>query len=118
MARFKAAGWHVEQVDGHNVSEIKAAIAKAKTTDMPSMIACKTTIGFGAPSKAGTNGVHGAALGAKEIEGTRANFKWDAKPFEIPEGIAKQWSATSDKSMAEYKAWNERLAKSGNNQEV
>ena len=78
MDRFSAAGWHVEQVDGHNVSQIKAAIAKAKTTDMPSMIACKTTIGFGAPNKAGTSGCHGAALGAPEIEGTRKNFKWDS----------------------------------------
>ena len=87
MERFKAAGWHVERVDGHNVEQIKAAIAKAKTTDMPSMIACKTHIGFGAPTKVGSNGVHGAALGAKEIEGTRKNFKWDAEPFVIPEAI-------------------------------
>jgi transketolase len=87
QARFEAAGWHVESVDGHNVEEIKAAIAKAKTTDMPSMIACKTHIGFGAPTKVGSNGVHGAALGAKEIEGTRKNFKWEAEPFDIPKDI-------------------------------
>lgn len=72
---------------------------------MPSMIACKTVIGFGAPTKAGTNGIHGAALGATEIEGTRKNFKWEAGPFEIPSDIAKQWAATSEKSMPEYKAW-------------
>ena len=105
MERFKAAGWHVQEIDGHNVSQIKEAIAKAKTTDMPSMIACKTTIGFGAPTKAGTNGIHGAALGGPEIEGTRKNFKWEAEPFDIPTDIAKKWSSTSDKSMDEYKAW-------------
>lgn len=105
MERFKAAGWHVQQVDGHNVSEIKAAIAKAKTTDMPSMIACKTTIGFGAPTKAGTNGIHGAALGGPEIEGTRKNFKWDADPFDIPKEIDDKWKATSQRNMDVYKAW-------------
>ena len=105
MERFKAAGWHVQQIDGHNVSQIKEAIAKAKTTDMPSMIDCKTTIGFGAPTKAGTNGIHGAALGGPEIEGTRKNFKWDAAPFDVPKEIDAKWKATSQKSMGEYKAW-------------
>lgn len=98
IARFKACGWHTESVDGHNVAEIKAAIAKAKTTDMPSFIACKTTIGFGAPTKAGTNMVHGAALGAKEIEGTRKNLKWKEEAFVIPDPLKKTWEQTWEKS--------------------
>ena len=118
MERFKAAGWHVQQIDGHNVSQIKEAIAKAKTTDMPSMIACKTTIGFGAPTKAGTNGIHGAALGAPEIEGTRKNFKWISEPFVIPSYIDEKWKATPQKSMEEYKAWQERFSKSSSNHEI
>lgn len=82
------------------------------------MIACKTTIGFGAPTKAGTNGIHGAALGGPEIEGTRKNFKWEAEPFDIPTDINKKWLATSDKSLDEYKAWNERLDKSSSKSEI
>jgi len=72
---------------------------------MPSFIACKTTIGFGAPTKAGTNMVHGAALGAKEIEGTRENLKWYSKPFDIPAPIKKNWEETWTKSSSEYKDW-------------
>jgi transketolase len=72
---------------------------------MPSFIACKTTIGFGAPTKAGTNMVHGAALGTKEIEGARENLKWDSEPFEIPSEIEKRWKEVGTKSVSDYKDW-------------
>jgi len=118
IARFKAAGWHTESVDGHNVEQIKAAIAKAKTTDMPSFIACKTTIGFGAPTKAGTNMIHGAALGAKELEGARANLNWKEEPFVIPDTIKKSWEQTSEKSTTEYDDWYKKYKASAHFSEL
>ena len=108
----------MQEIDGHNVDAVKYAIAKARTTDMPSMIACKTTIGFGAPTKAGTNGVHGAALGGPEIEQTRKNLRWDAGPFEIPGDIDKMWKSTKDRNTESYKAWHQRFNKYGKKGEI
>ena len=103
--RFEAAGWHVQKVDGHNVKEIKDAIAAAKKSDKPSFIACKTHIGFGAPTKVGTNAVHGAALGDKEIQGAREKLKWDAEPFVIPKDIHEMWSSVHKRNTEEYSNW-------------
>jgi len=93
--RFEAYGWHViAKVDGHDVAAVDAAIAAAKAVlDRPTLICCKTIIGKGAPTKAGTEAAHGAALGEKEIAGTRAALGWPHPPFEIPAEIYAAWSA-------------------------
>ncbi len=91
MARFKASGWNTQKVDGHNQTAIIRAIEEAQNSDKPTLIACKTTIGFGAPNKAGSNKVHGAPLGAREITETRIALGWDAEPFVIPAEILDNW---------------------------
>ncbi|MGB3274501.1 MAG: 1-deoxy-D-xylulose-5-phosphate synthase N-terminal domain-containing protein, partial [Xanthobacteraceae bacterium] len=91
VARFKAAGWASEHIDGHDPEAIAAALARAQTSDRPTMIACKTTIAFGAPTKAGTAKSHGSPLGAEEIAGARKALGWDAPPFEIPADILAAW---------------------------
>jgi transketolase len=109
--RFRAHGWHVQAVDGHDPHAVSKAIAAAKAvTDKPSMIACKTTIGLGAPSKAGTAGAHGAALGAKEIEGARIKLDWPYDPFEVPDDIRAQWKEVAAKGAAPHAAWKKRHA--------
>ncbi len=91
--RFESYGWHViSKVDGHNEAEIDAAIEEAKQSDKPSLICCKTIIGKGSPNKAGTSGVHGAALGEEEVLLTRKNINWNHEPFEIPEEVYKGWN--------------------------
>ena len=91
--RFESYGWHViSRVDGHNEAEIDAAIEEAKQSDKPSLICCKTIIGKGSPNKAGTSGVHGAALGEEEVLLTRKNINWNHEPFEIPEEAYEGWN--------------------------
>jgi transketolase len=109
--RFRAHGWHVQKVDGHDPHAVSRAIAAAKAvTDKPSMIACRTTIGFGAPSKAGTAGAHGAPLGAKEIEGARIKLNWTHGPFEVPDDIRASWKQVAAKGAEPRTAWNKRRA--------
>jgi len=109
--RFRAHGWHVQAVDGHDPHAVSKAIAAAKAvTDKPSMIACRTTIGLGAPSKAGTAGAHGAALGAKEIEGARIKLNWPYDAFEVPDGIRASWKQVAAKGAAPHAAWKRRHA--------
>jgi transketolase len=111
--RFEAAGWHVQAIDGHDADAIEAAIAAAKAvSDRPSMIACRTIIGFGAPTRAGTAKAHGEALGAAEIEGARAALGWTAPPFVIPEPILEAWRAAGRRSVPAREAWERRLAAS------
>ena len=86
QARFAAANWHVQSIDGHNTEDIATAIEAARNDPRPSLIACKTIIGFGAPNKQGTAATHGAALGDEEIAATRENLGWHHAPFEIPGG--------------------------------
>lgn len=93
LARFHASGWDVTRVDGHDPDAIDAAIAAAKGTDAPSLIACKTVIGFGAPTKAGTSATHGAPLGDEEIAGAREKLGWPYPPFEVPDDILGAWRA-------------------------
>ena len=91
--RFESYGWHViSRVDGHNEAEIDAAIEEAKQSDKPSLICCKTIIGKGSPNKAGTSGVHGAALGEEEVLLTRKNINWNHEPFEIPKEAYEGWN--------------------------
>ncbi|BEN55514.1 transketolase [Serratia marcescens] len=109
--RFEAYGWHVvRNVDGHNPDAIKAAIEDArKVTDKPSLLMCKTVIGFGSPNKAGTHDVHGAALGAAEVAATREALGWKYAAFEIPQDIYAQWDA-KEAGQAKEAAWNDKFA--------
>lgn len=108
--RFEAYGWHVLSVDGHNPEEINKAIIMAKAmTDMPSLICCKTTIGFGSPNKAGTHECHGAALGQSEINLTKAALGWDHEAFIIPDDVYAGWDAKAKGARVEG-AWNAKFA--------
>ena len=99
IKRFNSYGWHTISVDGHNVEEIEKAIDEAKTeSDKPSMIFCKTTIGFGSPNKSGTADVHGAPLGEEEINKTREALGWTYEPFKLPEDVYEFWNATEQGS--------------------
>ncbi len=110
IARFTASGWHAQRCDGHDPEAIAAAIEAARASGKPSLIACKTTIGFGAPSKAGTSKVHGSPLGAEEIAGARKALGWDYKPFEVPSDILDAWRLAGLRSAKERQAWEKRLA--------
>ncbi|PZN94269.1 MAG: transketolase [Alphaproteobacteria bacterium] len=108
--RFTAAGWHVVACDGQDFDSVDAALAEAAADPRPSLIACRTTIGFGAPTKAGTSGSHGSPLGAKEIEGARAALGWDHPAFVIPDDIRADWLAVGRKGADARTAWEARLA--------
>ena len=114
QARFRACGWDVRGVDGHDAEAVAAAIEAAHATDMPSLIACRTTIGFGAPNKQGTSATHGAPLGAEEIAATREALGWESPPFEIPDPILTAWRKAGSRGQTERKAWNARLAGDAN----
>lgn len=109
-ARFNAYGWHVvADVDGHDPEAIHAAITEARENrDQPSLICCKTIIGFGSPNKQGTEATHGAPLGDEEVAATRKTLGWDEPPFVIPEAVADGWNATEAGRAAE-RQWNERM---------
>ncbi|VAX03145.1 Transketolase [hydrothermal vent metagenome] len=109
--RFEAYGWHViADVDGHDAAAIQKAVEFAKAmTDKPTLICCKTTIGFGSPNKAGSHASHGAPLGEEEINLTKAALGWDHGPFEIPGDVYAGWDA-KEKGAAAEQAWNEKLA--------
>lgn len=109
-ARFAAYGWHVVSVDGHDPEAIAAAIVEAKSvTDKPSMICCKTIIGFGSPNKEGTHDCHGAPLGDDEIAATREKLNWSHAPFEIPADIYADWDQ-KEKGTAEQACWNDKFS--------
>ncbi len=110
LMRFEASGWHVASCDGHDPDAIAAAIEAAKASDRPSLIACKTTIGFGAPTKAGTAKVHGSPLGAEEIAGARKALGWTSEPFVVPSDILDAWRIAGLSSVKRRKEWEERLA--------
>ncbi|MEC7721321.1 MAG: transketolase, partial [Pseudomonadota bacterium] len=109
LGRFEAAGWFAERIDGHDPDAIEAAISAAQTHNKPTLIACKTTIGYGAPNKQGTSGVHGAPLGDEEISLTREALGWTSEPFDIPSDILDSWRMAGLKHVSERKAWQERL---------
>lgn len=108
VRRFEACGWDVQQIDGHDHQAIHAAIARAQKTATPSLIACRTTIAFGAPTKAGTSASHGSPLGAEEISGVRKNLSWDHAPFEVPGETLEAWRAVGRKSADAYRSWKKR----------
>ena len=112
IQRFRAAGWHVQTVDGHDHDAIREALAAAAANRKPSLVACKTTIGFGAPTLAGTAKTHGAPLGDDEIAGMRKALGWTADPFTIPQDIADAWADVGKRSLAAYDEWQDRLENS------
>jgi transketolase len=113
LKRFEAAGWTTSRVDGHDPSAVDAALEAAKGSDKPVLIACRTTIGFGAPTKAGKASSHGSPLGAEEISGARAALGWSHGAFDLPADIVDEWRAAGRRSVADRAAWQDRLAASG-----
>ncbi|MGX9176734.1 transketolase [Mesorhizobium sp. BHbdii] len=111
-ARFKAAGWHVQSVDGHDMEAVAAAIEAAQQSDRPSLIACRTVIGKGAPNLGGSEKTHGAPLGDAEIAATRENIGWAYAPFEVPDDILFAWREIAERGQAARRAWEQRLAAS------
>ncbi|WP_444462100.1 transketolase [Rhodobacter capsulatus] len=109
LARFAAAGWHVQSCDGHAANDIAAAIEAAKADPRPSMIACRTVIGFGAPNKQGGHDVHGAPLGAEEIAAARAFLDWPHAPFEIPSELTAAWGRVAARGASARANWEARL---------
>jgi transketolase len=110
VKRFESAGWLSARIDGHDPIAIAAALEVARKSDRPTMIACRTTIGFGAPKKGGTEKSHGSALGAEEVAAARKKLGWPFPPFEIPADITAQWRAAGARGRPAHLAWEQRLA--------
>ncbi len=111
LKRFQAYGWAVKRVDGHDHAQLAAAMAAATRSAKPTIIACRTIIGFAAPKKAGTAGSHGAPLGAEEIAGARSALGWNAEPFTVPDGIKARWEEAGRRSAGTRRSWLKRIAK-------
>ncbi|TMJ13448.1 MAG: transketolase [Alphaproteobacteria bacterium] len=111
-ARYAAYGWHVVRCDGHDFDSIRAAIDEALADPRPSLIACRTIIGWGAPNKQGTSATHGAALGADEVAAARKQLVWDSEPFDIPAPIYEAWRSAGRRSAGAHDEWRTRLAAS------
>ena len=116
-ARYAATGWHVECCDGHDPADIARAIDAALADPRPSLIACRTTIGKGAPNKQGTSGVHGSPLGTDEVAAAREALGWTSPPFEIPDDVLAAWRAFGARGADSRNAWEKRLLASGERQE-
>jgi transketolase len=110
VARFKASGWNTISIDGHDRTQVAAAFEAARKSDRPTLIAAKTTIGFGAPTKSGTAKVHGSPLGAEEIKGAREKLGWPHAPFVVPAPVLKAWREAGKRGQEKRKAWEKRLA--------
>jgi transketolase len=110
VKRFEAAGWNAWRIDGHDPAAINAALEKAQVSDRPVLIACKTKIGFGAPTKQGSEKSHGSPLGADEIAGARKTLGWTSASFEVPANILKAWRTAGARSRPLHAEWNKRLA--------
>jgi len=110
VKRFKSAGWQAELIDGQDQQAIAAAITRAQKSNKPSMIACKTTIGFGAPTKAGTAKAHGEALGAEELKGAKEKLGISLEPFSVPDDVLKSWREAGSRGAAARKEWEARFA--------
>jgi transketolase len=111
VARVKASGWNAVRIDGHDPEAIAGAIEAAKKSDRPTLIACKTQIGYGAPTKANSEKAHGSPLGAEEIKGAREKLGWNHPAFEIPADILDLWRKAGARGAEQRKTWSERLAK-------
>jgi len=110
VARFKAAGWASSRIDGHDPAAIGAAIEAAQRSDRPTMIACRTTIGFGAPTKAGSEKAHGSPLGAAEVEAARRKLGWNEPAFVVPADVREAWGRAGARAQSAHAAWKERVA--------
>ena len=113
VKRFKSAGWAAELIDGHDPEAIAAAIARAQKSSRPSLIACKTTIGYGAPTKAGTSKVHGEALGPEELKGAKEKLGISLEPFSVPDDVLAAWREAGRRGAPARAEWETRLAEMG-----
>lgn len=113
IKRFQAVGWNTIEVDGHNQCKIEKAVKKAQKSSLPTLIACKTQIGHGAPTKCGTSKCHGSPLGAEELAAMRKQLNWNYDPFEVPDEILKAWRTAGKRSQEEYKSWEMRAKAKG-----
>ena len=111
-ARYRAARWHTVSCDGHDPADIRRALAEAKADPRPSLVACRTVIGKGAPNKQGTSAVHGNPLGADEIAAAREYLGWTAEPFVVPEDILADWRSLAEPGQRANAEWSRRLAAS------
>jgi len=111
MKRFAASGWATKQLDGHDPAQIAAALSWAMRSKKPTLLACKTIIGFGAPSKAGTAASHGSPLGGAEAAAAKAALGWDSPAFTVPEGIAEAWHSAGARGATSRRGWLKRLAR-------
>jgi transketolase len=109
VTRFKAHGWNATQIDGHDQKAIAEAIKQAQASDRPSLIACKTTIGFGAPNKAGTAKAHGEPLGADELAGAKKALDWNYGPFEVPDDVLQAWRNVGKQGASAHAGWRSRF---------
>jgi transketolase len=111
VARFRASGWNATAIDGHDPEAIAQAVEAARQSDKPSLIACRSTIAYGAPTKAGTAASHGAPLGGAEIAGTRQRLGWSSAPFEIPAPVLERWREAGKRGAPVRAAWQRKLEK-------
>jgi transketolase len=109
IERFRAHGWNAERIDGLDHNAIAAAIRRAQASDRPNLIACRTIIAFGAPTKAGTAAAHGSPLGAEEIKGARERLGWEYPPFVIPDDVRQEWREAGGRGAAVRRDWEQRL---------
>lgn len=116
-ARYAATGWHVASCDGHDPASIAAALDEALADPRPSLVACRTIIGFGSPNKQGTHATHGAALGTDEVAATRDAIGWSHEPFTLPDEVRDAWLAAGKRSEGDHAAWRARFAASADGQE-
>ena len=113
IKRFQAVGWNTIEIDGHDYAQIERAILQAQKAGQPTLIACKTKIGYGAPTKCGTSKCHGSPLGAEEIAAMRKALNWNYEPFEVPEDILAAWREAGRRSVVAYQAWNKKAVAAG-----
>ena len=116
-ARYEATGWHVVSCNGHDFDDIRRALDEAVASDRPSLVACKTVIGKGAPNKQGTSATHGAPLGDDEISAAREQLGWGAEPFVIPDEVLSDWRGTAERGQGEHRSWRRRLTDDGQREE-
>ena len=114
LERYRATGWHVASCDGHDFADIRRAMTEAVAESRPSLIACRTVIGFGSPNKQGSSKVHGSPLGEEEVAATRVELGWNNVPFDVPEDIRAAWSALANRGAELHTQWQTRLANSSN----
>ena len=113
IMRFQAVGWNTIEIDGHNYEQIEKAIAQAQKSDKPTLIACKTKIGFGAPTKCGTSKCHGSPLGAEELAAMRQNLNWNYEPFDVPEDILNVWREAGKRNEEIFNTWDKKAQAAG-----